>query len=348
MSQSLGLWDIARLFVYLSPLFLLMLIPVACMLSVFMTFLRMGNDRELVALKASGVGLLQMLRAPVVFCLLCVAANFLVSFHGVAWGMSHFRSTLLEFAKSKTQLAIQAGVFNRDFPGLTFYARTVDAKRGELRSVFVEDRTRSQAPGVIVAPSGWVVTDHDKGVIQIVLQDGKIYHRQGDKIGILEFGSYAVRLDLANLLKTVDLAGEPRPKELSWRRLLRLERDPTLAKSEDVRFMRKVAVEKQKRLALPLACLALGLFGLPVASAFQGLRQSLGVITALGCFLLYYVLLSLGLSLGESGALPPIVGLWTPNLLFLALGLEGIRLAAKERTPSLAWLGLSGGKEGRS
>lgn len=54
MSQGVTLLDLGRLFLYLSPFFLLLILPVACMLSQFLTFLRMGSDREITALKAGG------------------------------------------------------------------------------------------------------------------------------------------------------------------------------------------------------------------------------------------------------------------------------------------------------
>ena len=55
MAQGVTILDLGRLFVYLSPLFLILLIPVACMLGLFLTLLRMGADRELVSLRAGGV-----------------------------------------------------------------------------------------------------------------------------------------------------------------------------------------------------------------------------------------------------------------------------------------------------
>ena len=56
---------------------------------------------------------------------------------------------------------------------------------------------------------------------------------------------------------------------------------------------------------------------------------------ALLLFLVYYSLLMLGISLGESGDLDPAIGLWVPNAVFLLMGLYGLRLAAQERMPRI-------------
>ena len=85
-----------------------------------------------------------------------------------------------------------------------------------------------------------------------------------------------------------------------------------------------------------MACIALTLFVLPLASAFEGLHRQTGLMLALAMFFVYYSLMSLGFSTGESGAIPPSIGLWVPNILFLCLGIYGLWLTAHERTPHLA------------
>ena len=61
LGLDLGILDTVLLFGYMTPLFLMLVIPIACMLSVFLTFLRMSTDRELVALRAGGINIYQML-----------------------------------------------------------------------------------------------------------------------------------------------------------------------------------------------------------------------------------------------------------------------------------------------
>ena len=79
LGLDLGLVDVGLLFAYMTPLFLMLVIPVACMFSVFLTFLRMNTDREFIALKAGGVSLYQMIPAPIVFGLLCGLLTLWVS-----------------------------------------------------------------------------------------------------------------------------------------------------------------------------------------------------------------------------------------------------------------------------
>ena len=85
LGLDLGILDTVLLFGYMTPLFLMLVIPIACMLSVFLTFLRMSTDRELVALRAGGINIYQMLPAPLLFSVICIG------WRG-AWGISGKRS----------------------------------------------------------------------------------------------------------------------------------------------------------------------------------------------------------------------------------------------------------------
>ena len=85
-----------------------------------------------------------------------------------------------------------------------------------------------------------------------------------------------------------------------------------------------------------MAGIALALFVLPLGSACVGLHRQTGLMLALGMFFVYYSLMALGFSTGESGAIPPSMGLWVPNILFLCLGIYGLWLTAHERTPHVA------------
>ena len=63
-----------------------------------------------------------------------------------------FKTKLYYFAKTHSKFALQPGVFNKEFPGVTFYAHQVDNEPGELKFVFVRDESIKGASVVVVAP----------------------------------------------------------------------------------------------------------------------------------------------------------------------------------------------------
>ncbi len=339
LGLELDIWQVLRLFGYLSPFFLLIICPIACMLAIFLTFLRMSTDRELVALKAGGVSLYQMLPAPLFFSVCCAMLGFWISFSLQAWGMGNFRANVLSIASNNARIVIQPGVFNTDLPNMVLYARKADAEEGTLAGVMVEDHSR-KGTMIILAPEGRLEADYEGGNLLFMLKNGRSYSLDKGSLAVMGFQEYAVQLSVDSLFKGVDL-GPVKPKEYTWSRLFDPEQEKLLSR-DDPRMARKMVVERHKRFVFPLACIIMGLFVIPIAASFQGLKQQSGVLLALLLFLVYYSLLMLGISLGESGDLPPVIGMWIPNAIFLAAGCYAIRLSARERMPRLSehWRGL--------
>jgi lipopolysaccharide export system permease protein len=335
MGQDVSVIDLGKLFVFLSPFFMSLLIPVSCMLAIFLTFLRMGTDRELIALRAGGLGVYRFLPGPLVFSLLGVFSCAVMTLYGISWGMDHFRQTVYELARTKATLRLQPGVFNKDFSGLTIFALRVDARTGEMERVFVEDATNRDLRTTIVAPKGRITTDPDQGEMFFLLSDGTIYRFTDDEIDEIGFATYQVRMDLSRLLGNVDGLGDKRIKSLSLEeirdRLASLDSGDT----KGLQQWRDLKSELYKRYALPVACLVLGLFAIPLAFLFQGMNRQYGLILVLGFFMLYYSLFSLGMVLGETGDLAPGLAMWMPNVIFALLTMGGFVLVAREKNVNI-------------
>lgn len=330
---ELSLLDIGLLFLFMVPSILIMVFPISCMVSVLLTFLRMSTDRELVALKAGGVSIYQLLRSPAIFSFLCMVLTLFISLHGIAWGTANFRSTILQIAHTKAKLVVQPGVFNRDLFGLTFFARQVDPETGALKQIIFEDTTQGVGSSItILAPKGEIITDHAAGTLAFHLTNGRMYRVDAENVSIMDFEEYTVGLDISALFSDVAL-NDARPKDMSWDTLVNIHRTPD---DEDVRYQRRVAVELQKRWSLPVACMVLGIFAMPLACAFEGVKRQLGIVLALLLFLLYYGIFSVGLATGESGVVSPALGMWAGNVIFALAAAVGLHLTYNERAPSAA------------
>lgn len=332
--QDVTVLTIIELFVYMTPFFLLLLMPISTMLSVFMTFLRMSTDQELTALRAGGTSLYQLLPAPLTFCVLSMTLCYYIAFVGLGWGMDQFRDKLFNLAKEQTKIGMQAGVFNTQIPGITFFANNVDVEDGKLRSVFVQDKSNEKVIVNIVAPEARIIADKQEAALKFVFNNGKIYRREAGKLDVLQFGSYTIGLPLESIFGSL-AAKEKRASQMSWAEMQKdLERRKE-AKIMDERDSHKLLVEMQKRLSLPFSCFVLGLFALPVACVFRGLKQQYGFMLSVGLFIVYYTLFSIGVALGEGGAADPVQALWGPNVLFLTVALYGLHIASREKNMHL-------------
>jgi len=112
----------------------------------------------------------------------------------------------------------------------------------------------------------------------------------------------------------------------------------TAAVEQRVRAARQRAaiyeVEIHKKLAISAACVIFALLGVPVAIRFPRGGVGLVIGTSLAVFSIYYVGLIGGEELGDRLIVSPFLAMWTPNLIFVVVGL--ILLAAVRREGSTA------------
>jgi lipopolysaccharide export system permease protein len=71
---------------YLLPAMILFALPASALMAVFIAFHRLSNDSEILALKASGISLYQMLPPVVVISSFCFVAALVISLVGAPWG----------------------------------------------------------------------------------------------------------------------------------------------------------------------------------------------------------------------------------------------------------------------
>ena len=333
MGLELSFFDTLVMFLYLSPSFLLIMMPVSAMLAVFLTFLRMSSDKELIALKAGGISLYQMFKAPLAFGILSTVLTFWISFSLVSWGANNFRSHILDIAQNRVNIALQPGIFNQDIPNLVFFAKKVDVQNGSLAEVLVEDTSRKDVALTILAPHGNLSIDTLKSDIVMLLQDGTIYSEKDNKITKLQFKEYVIRFALSSLFKGLDL-GAIQPKEMSWKDLSAFDLEKVAEKRIDL--AQKINVEMHKRWLFPFSCLVLTIFAVPIATSFQGMHRQSGLLLALIIFFTYYVLISLGMNLAEYSGINPYLSIWLPVVFFFCISIYGVFLSANERFPN--WL----------
>jgi lipopolysaccharide export system permease protein len=64
--------------------------------------------------------------------------------------------------------------------------------------------------------------------------------------------------------------------------------------------------------------------------------RSRGFAVSLAIIFTYYILLSMGQGFAEQGDLPPVIGLWLPNVVLGAVGVALFRRAAREQSIAAA------------
>ena len=97
-----------------------------------------------------------------------------------------------------------------------------------------------------------------------------------------------------------------------------------------VQRVHRYEVEIHKKYTLAFACIVFVLLGVPLAIRFP--RGGLGMVIAASSviFAIYWVGLISGEDLADRGVAPPVVTMWTPNVIFTILGLWFAKNMGKE------------------
>ena len=110
------------------------------------------------------------------------------------------------------------------------------------------------------------------------------------------------------------------------------------ARNKDDRYYLTL-MEFHKKFSLPFSCLFLALLAVPLGIQSRHAKRSFGVGLGLIFFLFYYLMLSAGWVFGETGAYPPVIGMWVPNLVMGAIGFYLLIRNARERPVHFEFLG---------
>lgn len=330
VNYKIGLGQVVLMLVYAIPYFLVFVIPMSVMMAVLLTFLRMSADNEITALKAGGVCLYKLVPPVLLFCVLGTLLTGLMAFYAVPMGRAASKSLTREAAAASVEAGLKERVFNDGFKGVTIYVSKVDLKAKRLVDIFIEDQRDKDTVTIIVAPAGEVVVDGQQRTVNLRLFNGMINHSglKSRAVHSVNFDTYDVLLELKS--DTAQGPGGPGdPREMS---IGELDRYIQGLDAKDAKYYGAL-VEWHKKFAIPVACLALGILALPLGVQVRVTRRSAGLGVGLGFFLVYYLMLSAGIVLGENGSYPPLVGMWMPNLVMGTAGIYLLIGAANERRP---------------
>lgn len=331
VSYQIGVGTIARLLAYSMPYFLQFVIPMSVMLSTLLTFLRMSGDMEIVALKAGGVSIYRLVPPVLLFgaAAMCLTAGMTIYASPMAQRAS--KRLIYDVAAANVDLGLKPRQFIDTFKDIVLYVQEIDSKSKSLKNVFIEDNRSGKISSTVVAPRGQLFFTPHQLAIQLRLFDGSIHQVDlvGHQANTVAFETYDIRLDLQRSLEGLAQKAE-HVKEMELGRLYQAIHD---AKGKKERF--KALKEWHKKFSLPAACIVMSLLGMPLGIRARSAKRAYGIGLGLGCFLLYYILLSVGWMLAESGLYPPVVGMWAPNGVCAAIGVVLLVRAVHESPVAL-------------
>jgi LPS export ABC transporter permease LptF/LPS export ABC transporter permease LptG len=312
--HSLPFSSILTLFLLPLPGILVMTVPMAVLVGVLIGLSRMSADGEVIAARATGIGLSQFVRPVMIFALAGWAVASVMSLALAPQALRQLRRMEQRFRASEAPHEIQPRVFLEQFPNLLLYLQDVIGSRSEWRGVFIADSTQGGAPKITLAERGVLVNDRNSPRLTLHLEHGTTHEidlQHPERYSIVSFTDTDIPIPLDQGVAARE--EHPAPARLSLTDLVRSTQDP--------KERQAALVELHYRLALPVASLVLALVGIPLGIFTRKGGRAVGVMTTVALVFVYYILMAFGLSFSKQGRLQPAIGLWVANAVF---GIAGI------------------------
>lgn len=317
IERGVSLAVAGRLFVYELPGVVVLTLPMSCLLGALLGFGAMSTNSEVVALKASGISFWRM-NWPVIFWAVIISIlSLILNETLVPLGQRAAENVMtFEVAKQKPVL-IKQEVFLQAPGGRVVYVGKLDPSSGSMSNVIVQELASGKLTRITVAPNGqWV-----SGIWY--LTDGDVYEMK-EPDGVAHLFHFA-KQELPISLTPRQIANTSvKPDDLSVSDLYRY----IAAMKMQGKDISALWVKFHFKLAVPWACVILSLIGTSLGVSHQRHgNRSVGFGQSILIVFLYYVLMSVGKSLGQANALPPVVAGWLPNIIFLVAAVFLIRRA---------------------
>ena len=297
------------------PSILIFTLPTSVLVGTATGFGQLGQDSELVAIRAAGVGTLRII-APLMFLgALLSVLNFYVAFEVSPDAAQNLRDIGLQAALYRLESPVEPRSFYTGMPGKVVYVREGDKEKGLWGKIFIQWE-EGGAVRLVTARSGRL--DFSGEQAELVLEDALLTtlppggfeaFAKGAHVTIERSANMRLRgegLDLGRGSITKRMRErEPELDELGWSGLL--ERARNAKKTSDGR---EASMLLHRRLTLSLCPIIFAFFGAGLGLKVVRGGRSKGFLLSLLAMLLYYLLSLAGEQLGRAGTVPPVVGSW--------------------------------------
>ncbi len=168
--------DILEFMLYVSATLVPMALPLAILLASIMSFGNMGENYELIAMKAAGISLPRIMRPLIILILLIGLGAFYFSNNVMPVASLKASALLYDIKNQNPELILKEGVFTSDLPDFGIKVDRINKKTGMIYNLMIYDhRDKDGNTQVIVADSGTMKTNKNQLVMDLTLHSGHMY-----------------------------------------------------------------------------------------------------------------------------------------------------------------------------
>jgi lipopolysaccharide export system permease protein len=184
VGKGIEIHVLAELFFYAALSFVPEALPLAILFASLMTFGNLGEQFELLSMKASGISLTRIMQPLSIFLILVAISAFIFHNNIIPKSQVKFLTMLYSIKMKSPELEIPENTFYSGISGNIMYVRKKDKKQKILKDIMIYDYANGfNNASVIVADSGKLRTSTDKKFLVMTLYSGESFEnfRGGQK-----------------------------------------------------------------------------------------------------------------------------------------------------------------------
>ncbi len=302
IGASLG--EVAWMILLVQPKLLVLTVPMAFLLSVLLTYGRLGFDNELTVLRASGMRFGEIFRPVFLMAGALFLLSVAVSFHLLPRAERALRTEMNRLFREKAPISIEPGIFFTSFRDIVLLVNE-KTDTGAFKGIFIYDSRRSGSERVITAREGRLSVGEEM-LPGLSLKDGTVHLVDGDDSTVIRFSEYRF---------SMTLAGRPPQRKKGEMTPIELYRNSLSDSKRKTEFL----IEFHRRLTFPALLISLA-FLAPTLSLRAGRTGRIGgFVIGLLVFTLYYAALISIENLVRTERLHHSA-CWTPFIVLTVLG----------------------------
>ena len=157
-------------------------LPLATLLASMMTLGALGENNELLAIKAAGISLQRVLIPIGVICAIISVGAYFVSNDLIPVAYNKIYTLRDDIGKTKDEIKIPTGTFYNGIEGYILRVNGHDDESGMMKGVMVYNHTKNKGnTSLTIADSAMMKMSKDKSYLTFILYNGTNYEETNDK-----------------------------------------------------------------------------------------------------------------------------------------------------------------------
>jgi lipopolysaccharide export system permease protein len=308
INNGVSVTAMSKIFLYNIPILLGYTLPIACLITVILTFGHMSSENEILAIRASGVHLLRLLLPLIIVGIVLCQVVYILNDTVIPEAYEAQSLILQETGSQDPSAMLEPGSFINAFDKYIIFIYRIEGDL--LYGVRIYQPAPNKPTRTIIAQQGEFV--HVPGKDQLML---KLINGTSDEPDLTNPNDF-YKLNFQQSFILMDLSkkkanGDKKSRAMTLKELAR--------KAKSLRHLKidpsPLIAEYQRRIAWSLSPLIFILLGFPFAAITHRRAKSANLVYALLFAAPYYILSLACQGMASQNVFNPTLLMWVPNII---------------------------------